>query len=147
LSIFFIISVERKVGEIMFEENKQNVDIMPSTHLDTVRVTSILNEIIHALHTEKNKMSSASSKYIVSLHLTRSLPPSMSHLDGLNWEVLVVNKPDITTNCYVGGKIVSTTSSICHYPSDAQLATVLPHEVFDYYYYYYYFDFYNFIIT
>ncbi|WJX62552.1 hypothetical protein P8452_47535 [Trifolium repens] len=74
-------------------------------------------------------MSSASSKYIVSLHLTRSLPPSMSHLDGLNWEVLVVNKPDITTNCYVGGKIVSTTSSICHYPSDAQLAIVLPHEV------------------
>ncbi|MCI18921.1 mitochondrial-like metalloendopeptidase OMA1, partial [Trifolium medium] len=74
-------------------------------------------------------MSSASSEYSVWLHLTRSLPPSMSHLDGLNWEVLVVNKPNITTHCYPAGKIVTTTASVYHYPGDAHLATVLAHEL------------------
>ncbi|CAJ2666799.1 unnamed protein product [Trifolium pratense] len=123
------ISVERIAGERYFEEQKQSFDIMPSTHPVTVRVTDILNHIIHALHNEKNKMSSASSNYSVWLHLTRSLPPSMSHLDGLNWEVLVVNEPeDIFTGCYAGGKIVTTTASVYH-GSDAYLATVLAHEV------------------
>jgi hypothetical protein len=76
-------------------------------------------------------MSSASSEYTVWLHLTRSLPPSMSHLDGLNWEVFVVDKPDIYyTHCYPCGKIVVTTASVEDY-TDAHLAIVFAHEVFD----------------
>jgi hypothetical protein len=129
------ISDDRIFGERAFEEDKQNIDnfgeILPSTHPYSIRVTNILNQIIHALHTERNKMSSASSEYTVWLHLTRSLPPSMSHLDGLNWEVLVVDKTDIYyTHCYPCGKIVVTTASVEDY-TDAHLATVFAHEVFD----------------
>jgi NADH:ubiquinone oxidoreductase subunit len=128
------ISLERKIGEALFQNHNQNSDIIPSTHPDTVRVTNIFNRIIHALYTEKNKMCSASSQYTVWLHLTRRLSPSMSHLDGLNWEVLVVNKPNIITHSYPNGKIVTTTASVNYYPSDAHLATILAHEVFDHYY-------------
>ncbi|WJX66621.1 hypothetical protein P8452_51161 [Trifolium repens] len=123
------LSLERKMGETLFQYHKQFFDILPSTHPDTVRVTNIFNRIIRALYTEKNKMCSASSQYSVWLHLTRRLSPSMSHLDGLNWKVLVVNKPNIITHSYPNGKIVTTTASVNYYPSDAHLATILAHEV------------------
>jgi hypothetical protein len=80
------LSLERKMGETLFQYHKQFFDILPSTHPDTVRVTNIFNRIIHALYPEKNKMCSASSQYTVWLHLTRRLSPFMSHLDGLNWD-------------------------------------------------------------
>jgi Zn-dependent protease with chaperone function len=80
-------------------------------------VTNILNKIIHALYIEKDKMNSASSKY------TR-----WSHLDGLNWEVLVVDASYVHAYSHAGGKIVITVASICRH-TDQQLATILVHEV------------------
>ncbi|KAJ1395427.1 Peptidase M48 [Sesbania bispinosa] len=55
--------------------------------------------------------------------------PDTSHLDGLNWEVLVVNEPVVNAFCIPGGKIVVFTGLLEHFRSDAEIATIIGHEV------------------
>ncbi|XP_015971917.1 uncharacterized protein LOC107495314 [Arachis duranensis] len=55
--------------------------------------------------------------------------PATSHLDGLNWEVLVVNEPVVNAFCLPGGKIVVFTGLLEHFKSDAEIATIIGHEV------------------
>lgn len=52
-----------------------------------------------------------------------------SHLEGLNWEILVVNEPIVNAFCLPGGKIVVFTGLLNHFRSDAEIATVISHEV------------------
>ncbi|GKV16316.1 hypothetical protein SLEP1_g26974 [Rubroshorea leprosula] len=52
-----------------------------------------------------------------------------SHLDGLNWEVLVVDKPVVNAFCLPSGKIVVFTGLLEHFKSDDELATIIGHEV------------------
>ncbi|KAK0597316.1 hypothetical protein LWI29_023993 [Acer saccharum] len=52
-----------------------------------------------------------------------------SHLEGLNWEVLVVNKPIVEAVYMSGGKIVVFTGLLEHFGTDEELATVIGHEV------------------
>ncbi|KAJ0987250.1 hypothetical protein J5N97_005606 [Dioscorea zingiberensis] len=51
------------------------------------------------------------------------------HLEGLNWEVLVVRDQTVNAFCLPGGKIVVFTGLLDHFRSDAEIATVLGHEV------------------
>lgn len=51
------------------------------------------------------------------------------HLDGLNWEVLVVNEPVVNAFCLPGGKIVVFTGLLEHFRTDAEIATIIGHEV------------------
>ncbi|KAM3736406.1 hypothetical protein ACB098_10G161500 [Castanea mollissima] len=52
-----------------------------------------------------------------------------SHLEGLNWEVLVVNEPVVNAFCLPGGKIVVFTGLLEHFKSDAEISTIIGHEV------------------
>ncbi|TXG70786.1 hypothetical protein EZV62_005721 [Acer yangbiense] len=52
-----------------------------------------------------------------------------SHLEGLNWEVLVVNKPVVEAVYISGGKIVVFTGLLEHFGTDEELATIIGHEV------------------
>ncbi|PKI65786.1 uncharacterized protein LOC116203747 [Punica granatum] len=54
---------------------------------------------------------------------------STSHLDGLNWEVLVVNDPLVNAFCLPGGKIVVFTGLFKHFRTDTEIATIIGHEV------------------
>ncbi|XP_039687011.1 mitochondrial metalloendopeptidase OMA1 [Medicago truncatula] len=101
-----------------FEEYKQRFEgrTMPPTHQESVRLTKILNNIIDALLRERNKMSHESECTI-------------SHLDGLNWEVLVVFLTNMSVGCFPNGKIVLSWDLIRHFPSDAEKATIIAHEV------------------
>ncbi|KAE9460042.1 hypothetical protein C3L33_08057, partial [Rhododendron williamsianum] len=52
------------------------------------------------------------------------------HLDGLNWEVMVVDDPYNPNACYIpNGKIVFFTGLFRKLKSDAEVAAVLGHEV------------------
>uniref|UniRef100_A0A7N0U6F5 Peptidase M48 domain-containing protein n=1 Tax=Kalanchoe fedtschenkoi TaxID=63787 RepID=A0A7N0U6F5_KALFE len=51
------------------------------------------------------------------------------HLDGLKWEVLVVNEPIVNAFCLPGGKIVVFTGLLEHFRTDAEIATIIGHEV------------------
>ncbi|XP_010555633.1 PREDICTED: uncharacterized protein LOC104825078 [Tarenaya hassleriana] len=55
--------------------------------------------------------------------------PMISHLEGLNWEVLVVKGPAATAYCYSSGKIVVYTGLLEHLRTDAEIATVIGHEI------------------
>jgi len=55
---------------------------------------------------------------------------STQHLEGLNWEVLVVDEPTINAFCAPGGKIVVFTGLLKHFKTDAEIATVIGHEVY-----------------
>ncbi|KAK1307295.1 hypothetical protein QJS10_CPA10g00747 [Acorus calamus] len=52
-----------------------------------------------------------------------------THLEGLNWEVLVVREPIVNAFCLPGGKTVVFTGLLDHFTSDAEIATVIGHEV------------------
>ncbi|XP_030947139.1 mitochondrial metalloendopeptidase OMA1 [Quercus lobata] len=52
-----------------------------------------------------------------------------SHLEGLNWEVLVVNEPVVNAFCLPGGKIVVFTGLLEQFKTDAEIATIIGHEV------------------
>ncbi|OMO98005.1 hypothetical protein COLO4_14203 [Corchorus olitorius] len=51
-----------------------------------------------------------------------------SHLDGVNWEVVVINDPMINAFCLPGGKIVVFTGLLKHFTTDAEIATIIGHE-------------------
>ncbi|CAH9139753.1 unnamed protein product [Cuscuta epithymum] len=52
-----------------------------------------------------------------------------AHLEGLNWEILVVNNPMVNALCLPGGKIVVFTGLLKHFKSDAEIAAIIGHEV------------------
>lgn len=51
------------------------------------------------------------------------------HLEGVKWEVLVVNEPVVNAFCLPGGKIVVFTGLLKHFRTDAEIATIIGHEV------------------
>lgn len=59
----------------------------------------------------------------------RGAKPATQHLDGLDWEVLVVQEPVVNAFCLPGGKIVVFTGLLDHFKSDAEIATIIGHEV------------------
>lgn len=58
------------------------------------------------------------------------------HLDGLKWEVVVVQDPMINALCLPGGKIVVFTGLLDNFRSDAEIATVLGHEVIFFFFFF-----------
>ncbi|KAL9225259.1 hypothetical protein vseg_001206 [Gypsophila vaccaria] len=54
---------------------------------------------------------------------------STRHLDGMKWEVLVVDEPVVNAFCVPGGKIVIYTGMLKKLKSDVEVATVIGHEV------------------
>lgn len=60
----------------------------------------------------------------------RGAQPQTSHLDGLNWEVIVVRDNMVNAMCLPGGKIIVFTGLLDKFRADAEVATVLGHEVF-----------------
>ncbi|XP_058776517.1 mitochondrial metalloendopeptidase OMA1-like [Vicia villosa] len=134
-SLYLSMASERKIGETQFEEFKQSFQgkaLFPPSHPHTVLATKILNNILDALQTERSKMKSASDYsflQLVWLHLIRRSPPSMSHLDGLNWEILVVNASELTCQCYPSGKMILSKAVIHQFSTDAEIATLIAHEV------------------
>lgn len=54
---------------------------------------------------------------------------STQHLTAFNWEILVVDDPIVNAFCLPGGKIMVFTGLLNAFPSDAEIATVIAHEV------------------
>ncbi|KAK9059654.1 hypothetical protein SSX86_020358 [Deinandra increscens subsp. villosa] len=59
----------------------------------------------------------------------KGLMSATSHLEGLKWEVLVVNDQVINAFCLPGGKIVVFTGLLEHFKTDEEIATIIGHEV------------------
>jgi metalloendopeptidase OMA1, mitochondrial len=59
----------------------------------------------------------------------RGAQPQTGHLDGVNWEVIVVKDDLVNAFCLPGGKIVVFTGLLNNFRADAEVATVVGHEV------------------
>nr|GEZ64154.1 peptidase M48 [Tanacetum cinerariifolium] len=52
-----------------------------------------------------------------------------AHLEGLDWEVLVVNDNVVKVECVPGGKIVVYTGLLNYFKTDEEIATIISHEI------------------
>ncbi|WCJ20626.1 Peptidase family M48 family protein [Euphorbia peplus] len=134
-------------------------NILPEIHPESVKVRLIANQIIEALerglkqeNVSPDRMSYSGfgnadddtlemqikflmiSKFCVQLTTRKTRKKGSiaetSHLDGLNWEVIVVNDPKIKNAfCLPGGKILVFKRLLEFMKTDAEIATVIAHEV------------------
>nr|BAU25610.1 Oma1-like protein [Beta vulgaris subsp. vulgaris] len=134
---------ENEIGEV--EKRK----IQPATHPDTDRVRSIFQHILESLEREINhhelelelelerdetlkentiwKEETVDDKDSRKKHSGAKI--TTNHLEGLNWEIFVVDKPLVESSYLFGGKIVVYTGLLNHCNSDAELATIIAHQV------------------
>lgn len=61
--------------------------------------------------------------------LKEGAKPFVEHLKAIKWEVLVVNQDVANAFALPGGKIVIFTGLLKQFPGDAEIATVIGHEV------------------
>ncbi|XP_014492546.1 mitochondrial metalloendopeptidase OMA1 isoform X1 [Vigna radiata var. radiata] len=147
---------ERRLGENEFEQIKVTFKgkILPPINPQSVRVTMIAREIVGALQRGLRKDNASEHTMLVEgdgretlsalVHQgdkildekkcwkydqQRRSKATTSHLDGLNWEILIVNEPVVNALCLPGGKIVLFSGLFEHFQSDAEIATIIGHEV------------------
>ncbi|KAJ0713959.1 putative peptidase M48 [Helianthus annuus] len=101
--------LERVVGENHFKKMKAEFvgKVLPVMHPDRLRVTLVLNRVIQALQ-------------IIS---------GLKHLEGLQWEVLVVEDDAAYACCLPSGKIVVFTGLLEQFTTNEELAAIICHEV------------------
>ncbi|KMS98943.1 hypothetical protein BVRB_3g067440 [Beta vulgaris subsp. vulgaris] len=150
--------LERRYGEFRFEKRKEDFKgkILPAIHPDSVRVRLISKDIIESLgrgisherawstkaltegmdekvprdwHKEEEVLDDKWVKDSRKKGEKHGAKTTTNHLEGLNWEVLVVNEPFVNASYFPGGKIVVFTGLLKHLKSDAELATIIGHEV------------------
>ncbi|TVU28422.1 hypothetical protein EJB05_19939, partial [Eragrostis curvula] len=104
---------ERELGESVFADLKKELasKILPPEDPECVRVGCITSEIVQTVHRDKSQ----------------NRVTACSLVDG--WEVIAVRDKMIDAMCLPGGKIVVFTGLLNEFKEDAEVATVLGHEV------------------
>ncbi|XP_017234454.1 mitochondrial metalloendopeptidase OMA1 [Daucus carota subsp. sativus] len=120
---------------------REEIFVLPQDHPDSVRVRSISNKILRALQSDLKIKEMTGLEYS-SRNITSNVDEkeaavpwwrrtkfSTRHLEGLGWEVVVVDR--YLNNAYVlpGGKIVVYKYLLKSCKSDDQVAAVIGHEV------------------
>ncbi|KAI3942330.1 hypothetical protein MKW92_041467 [Papaver armeniacum] len=139
--IFLSKDFERKIGKRSYNGvlKKYEGKILPETHPESVRVRLIAKDIIEALRRglryeqvgsdlEYNKEVDKEVQEIAG-QAKKGSQVVTYHLEGLDWEILVVDEPTVNAICMPGGKIVVFTGLLNRFKSDAEVATILAHEV------------------
>ncbi|KAM0879657.1 hypothetical protein ACQ4PT_034080 [Festuca glaucescens] len=117
---------ECELGESYFANRKKELGkkILPPSHPDGVR--GLAKEILRAAHRGLADASTSSDE--AANRRKKPRQPQRKHLDGINWEVLVVKDNTVNAFCTPGGKIVVYTGLLDRFKTDAEIATVLGHE-------------------
>ncbi|KAI7727285.1 hypothetical protein M8C21_026946 [Ambrosia artemisiifolia] len=120
--------VERVIGESQFRMMKAEFEgkVLAEMHPDRVRVTNILNRVVQVTTLLKNgskRRERAKSERAEWMKLT------ISYLEMMKWEVLVVEDDAAFACCLPGGKIVVFTGLFKHLTTDDEIATIICHEV------------------
>ncbi|KAM3223493.1 hypothetical protein ACQJBY_057071 [Aegilops geniculata] len=136
---------ELKLGDWHFNSEKKKLGdkVLPPSHPAFLRVHGIASEIIRAagrslaVH-DDNKLldgetwvgdAAPSPKKKARARWGAPRQPTTKHLDGFKWEVIVVNNKQVNAMCAPGGKIIVYTGLLDKFSTDAEIATVLGHEV------------------
>ncbi|XVF73370.1 hypothetical protein PTKIN_Ptkin12aG0196400 [Pterospermum kingtungense] len=126
--------LENKLNEYRWEWFDNRKRIFPKSDPDVIRAETIARRLLDAMN--KGLMlqhqSSESSKLLIkhNAHVeSKKLlsKPATKHLDGKVWQVCVTYSGD---DCWLlDGKIVVPDTSCSNLKSDAELATVIAHEI------------------
>jgi Zn-dependent protease with chaperone function len=127
--------LERWLGNLVFDSFKEEhaAKILPSDHRDSIRVRKITSEILCAaertLAPVKRGGEILDDRWLAKSYADRqSKAMTTRHLDGLDWEVIVVQDKEVNAMC-VPGKIVVYTGLLHYCKTDGEMAFVLGHEV------------------
>ncbi|KAM0047390.1 putative peptidase M48 [Helianthus debilis subsp. tardiflorus] len=92
----------------------------------------ILKDVVEALNRDLKRedlnYASESGAALMAM-TTKGVKLATSHLEGLEWEVLVVKNDSVNAYCLPGGKIVVFTGILKHLKTDEEIATIIGHEV------------------
>ncbi|XP_026377909.1 mitochondrial metalloendopeptidase OMA1-like [Papaver somniferum] len=105
--------------------------ILPETHPESVRVRLIAKDIIEASQRELKYEHHHSEVHDDDKGVQErrsSSKVATYHLEGLNWEILVVDDPIVDAFFSSGGKIVVFTGLLNVLRTDAEIATIIGHE-------------------
>ncbi|XP_071732679.1 mitochondrial metalloendopeptidase OMA1-like [Rutidosis leptorrhynchoides] len=129
---------EKKIGESEFKKikNRYKQKIVPENHPDSVKVRIITKDIIDALkrglNKEKGKDEVIDDTWVdqsMKKGKEKGVKSDTTHLEGLEWEVLIVNEQDVNAFCLPGGKIVVFSGLLTHFTTNEEIATIIGHEV------------------
>ncbi|TVU28424.1 hypothetical protein EJB05_19941, partial [Eragrostis curvula] len=147
--IILPLKLELRLGELVLDELKKEMksgQVLPPLHPDSVRVRRIASEIVGAVDRgladhrrpvmlgafprEEAGAGAVARLDEEALLGAKQQPQTSSRLlDG--WEVIVVKNKEINAMCAPGGKIIVYTGLLDKFREDAEVATVLGHEVGD----------------
>ncbi|KAI3928054.1 hypothetical protein MKW98_023655 [Papaver atlanticum] len=118
--ILVSIDLEREIGERRFNDLMKTYEgkILPETHPES-KVRSGLGYNNQVQDDMRRVKKSREKGFRVATY----------HLEGLNWEILVVDKPEVNALCIPGGKIVVFTGLLDAFRTDAERATIIAQEV------------------
>ncbi|KAK1415325.1 hypothetical protein QVD17_31104 [Tagetes erecta] len=118
-------NVERMVGDWAFKmmKGRYKGQVLPETDPKSVRVRKIGKDIVEALQRGLKKEEVWRDLNCKGVKL------GTLHLEGLKWEIIVVNEPVVNAGCFPGGKIVVFAGLLDHFKTDEEVALILGHEV------------------
>ena len=140
---------DREYGESCFAFVRKNHSskFLSSLHPDSVRVNLITSQLLDAVqrnldikghdaslvHGSPCKDTSLDVRHAIQSK-KQGKPcrsqPQISHLDGLDWEVIVVkNDGHVGAMSWPHGKIIVFTGLLNHLETDDEIATLLAHEI------------------
>jgi hypothetical protein len=133
--------IEDKLGEYQWQEFEKNNKerLFPLSDPRTIRVQSVATNIISAMNSglrleheckiNGSLLAVEGSKPRQKQDRNFIWKPSTKHLRRRNWEVYVVDTREKNASCLLGGRIVIYKGLLDTLKSDAELATVIGHEV------------------
>ncbi|KAE8804105.1 Mitochondrial metalloendopeptidase OMA1 [Hordeum vulgare] len=125
---------ELTLGESQFDDEKKKLGdkVLPQSHPDYVRVNAVATKIIRAacrtLATGQGDDKHLET-WVGNAPPCPAPQPMTKHLDGFKWEVILVDNKQVNAMCMPGGKIIVYTGLLQKFNTDAEIATVLGHEV------------------
>lgn len=132
-------SKDKRLGDYLSKEKEEITRPLDDPH--SVRVRSISNKILKALQSDL-KIKQMNNLEFGSMNINgnfdekelklpwwRRTKFTTRHLEGLNWEVVVAHGYSENAYSLPGGRIVVYTGLLQSLKSDAEIATVIAHEV------------------
>jgi hypothetical protein len=132
---------EREHTETRFPYLKEKYAsiILDPRHPDCVHLNDITSKLVRALHSHLIIESHDDTAMLVGGKagsavgvLRRKLAraqPATGHLNGLKWEVMIVKDKRVNMWSYPAGKLIATTALLQVFKTDAEVATIIAHEV------------------
>ncbi|KAM0843025.1 hypothetical protein ACQ4PT_057973 [Festuca glaucescens] len=122
---------EREFDNLLFTNRKEKLGdkVLGESDSHTIRVRLVAADIIRAIPTKSTSNVDGGRSSPRAESMGRQAQPQAGHLPDLDWEVIVIRDDRVHAYCHRNGKIVVCTGLLDYFKTDAEIATVIGHEV------------------